>query len=203
MLTVGITGGIGSGKTTVCKIFATMGVPVYYADDAAKWLMENDQHLVAQIKEAFGSDAYLPDGRLNRQLLANVVFNNAGSLRRLESMVHPAVQAHAEQWIQQQTAPYILKEAALLFESGSYKQLHKIIVVYAPREVRLQRVQQRDNTTAEAVIARMNKQMPDEEKVKMADFIVYNNGAELLIPQVMRIHQQLLQLAKEMMGVNI
>ncbi|OWY21788.1 dephospho-CoA kinase [Sphingobacteriales bacterium UPWRP_1] len=198
MLTVGITGGIGSGKTTVCKIFATLGVPVYFADDAAKWLMENDQHLVAQIQEAFGHNAYLPDGRLNRQMLANVVFNNAGSLRRLESMVHPAVQAHAAQWIQQQTAPYILKEAALLFESGSYKQLHKIIVVYAPPEVRLQRVQQRDNSTAQAVAARMSKQMPDEEKIKMADFIVYNDGTALLIPQVMNIHQQLLQLAEKL-----
>lgn len=195
MFKVGITGGIGSGKTTVCKLFATLGIPVYYADDAAKWLMENDEQLITQISNTFGPDVYLPDKRLNRSLLASLVFNNQEALTKLESMVHPAVQQHSINWMQQQTAPYTLKEAALLFESGSYKQLDKVIVVVAPEEVRLKRVQLRDNSTLAAIKARMDKQMPDEEKIKLADYLIYNDGTQLLIPQVVDIHRQLLGLA--------
>lgn len=195
MLSVGITGGIGSGKTTVCKIFETLHIPVYYADDAAKWLMENDTRLITALKQQFGEDIYTEHGKLNRPLLAGLVFNNPDFLKKLESLVHPAVKKHGQQWQAKQNAPYTLKEAALLYEAGTYKELDKTIVVFAPLQTRIDRVIQRDHTTKEAVMARINKQMPDEDKMKMADFVIYNNGSQLLIPQVLTIHQTLLQLS--------
>lgn len=190
---IGITGGIGSGKTTVCKIFEALGIPVYYADDRAKWLMTNDSNLIASIKNLFGAAAYFENGELNRAHIAQIAFHDPQKLAQLNALVHPVVFSDSEQWQQaQQHVPYTIKEAALLYESGSYQKLDQIIVVTAPIEIRIQRVMDRDKTTYEAVEARLNKQMPEAEKVQKADFVIYNDGKQALLPQVLNIHQQLL-----------
>ncbi len=195
MLKVGITGGIGSGKTTVCKIFETLGIPVYYADDRAKWLMTHDSELVEAISNAFGREAYSPEGQLNRAYLAKVVFGDDEKLGQLNALVHPAVFRDGLQWHHSQTdAPYTLREAALLFESGSYRAIDKMIVVAAPLPVRIKRVMERDQVTEAAVMARIEKQWPEEEKVKRADFVIFNSGERLLVPQVLEIHRSLISL---------
>lgn len=196
MLKIGITGGIGSGKTTVCKQFASLGIPVYYADDRAKWLMNNDPKLKAALIEQFGAETYQQD-QLNRAYLANIVFKDQKKLELLNGIVHPAVYEDGRQWQLDQEANgaiYSLKEAALLFETGSYLDLDKIIVVTAPLELRIARVMKRDSTTKEAVLDRINKQLPDEEKIAKADFVVHNIELENLANQVDKIHQAVLQL---------
>lgn len=196
-LKVGITGGIGSGKSTVCRIFENFSVPVYYADERAKWLMVNDPALVAAIRDTFGGEAYLPDGTLNRAYLASVVFGDSEKLARLNALVHPAVWRDGERWNAKHSGvPYTLKEAALLFESSGHQLLDRVITVYAPTELRIKRVMRRDGVSRSDVEARMRRQMPDEEKVKRADFVIYNDGSRLLIPQVWVIHQRLLNLVE-------
>jgi dephospho-CoA kinase len=192
MISVGITGGIGSGKTSVCRFFKTLGIPVYYADERAKWLMEHDVDLKKKITDTFGSEAYI-NGILNRQFLAKTVFANDEQLKKLNALVHPAVGADTANWMQQQLhQPYVLYEAAILFESGSYKMLDKIITVFAPKELRLKRVIERDKVSREDVEARMNKQLPDEEKMEKSDFVIYNDGSHTLISQILNIHQELI-----------
>lgn len=193
MLKIGITGGIGSGKTTVCKIFETLGIPIYYADDRAKKLMVEWPTIRTQIKAVFGETAYLEAGGLNRLHIAKIAFSNPEKLAELNAIVHPAVAQDAKTWQAAQNAPYTLKEAALLFESQSYRNLDAVISVYAPRKTRIARVMQRDNTDEAAVLSRMNKQMPDIDKLQLADYIITNNSQVSLIPQVLTIHRQLLQ----------
>ncbi|MCB0567645.1 MAG: dephospho-CoA kinase [Phaeodactylibacter sp.] len=194
MLKVGITGGIGSGKTTVCKVFEALGIPVYYADWHARQLMVNAPRLVAGVKELFGPDAYLEDGALNRPYIAEKVFNNDKKLQQLNHLVHPAVAEDAGRWHSaQENVPYTLKEAALLFESGNFKQLDKVITVFAPEKLRIQRVMERDQVSRKEVRARMAKQMPEEEKLKRADFVVYNDGSHSLVRQVWDIHRELIE----------
>jgi dephospho-CoA kinase len=192
---IGVTGGIGSGKTTVCKIFETLGIPVYYADDRAKELMVTKPALIAGIKELFGENAYLKDGSLNRAHIASIAFQDKSILNQLNALVHPAVHQDGYEWAEaQQNVPYTLREAALIFESGGHKKLDKVITVFTPKELRIERVMARDNTERAAVEARINKQMPDEEKVKLADFVIYNDGQQSLIQQVYAIHQELVRL---------
>ena len=189
---LGITGGIGSGKTTVCKIFETLGIPIYYADDRAKFLMSHDPNLIMGIIELFGQEAYLEPQVLNRAHIAQVAFNDKDKLTQLNALVHPAVARDGLEWqAAQYDVPYTLKEAALLYESGSYRSLDKIIVVTAPLKLRIERVMARDGSKREEVEARIAKQMPESEKVNMADFVIYNDGEQALIPQVMSIHRQL------------
>lgn len=191
-LRIGITGGIGSGKTTVCQIFATLGIPVYYADDRAKWLMGNDPQLIATLKDAFGEKTYTEQGTLDRAYLAELVFNNQEQLDILNSIVHPAVREDGIRWDEQhQDTPYTLREAALLYESGIYQLLDQIITVTAPEALRIQRVMERDGLREEQVKARMDKQWPEEKKVALADFVIHNDGQHSLIRQVFQIHQQL------------
>lgn len=197
MLKVGITGGIGSGKTTICKIFESLNIPIYYADDRAKNLMVNDRKLVEGIKDLFGENAYLENGSLNRERIGSIVFSDKEMLAKLNALVHPAVRLDGENWFQEQAGkPYALKEAALHFESGGYKLMDKMITVFAPEVMRIERVMQRDNTTAEAVKARIDKQLPDSNKVELADFVIYNDGTQSLIKQVMNVHQALVELTK-------
>lgn len=189
---IGITGGIGSGKTTACKLFETLGIPVYYADERAKWLMNNDPELRQQLIETFGTETYQEDGTLNRPYLAQLVFNDQNQLNKLNGIVHPAVRTDGILWDEKhQDTPYTLREAALLYESGIYQLLDQIICVTAPEDIRIARVIARDNTTAEAVKARINKQWPEEKKVALADFIIQNDGNNSLIHQVYNIHHQL------------
>ncbi len=195
ILKAGITGGIGSGKTTVCKVFETLGIPVYYADYHAKQLMVNDPRLVAGIKKLFGPESYFEDGSLNRPYVAGEVFGNDEKLRRLNRLVHPAVAEDSERWHHaQEKVPYTLKEAALLFESGNFNNLDKVITVFAPEELRIKRVMERDEATEESIRARMAKQMPEEEKIKRADFVVHNDGKHSIVEQVLDIHHKLLAL---------
>lgn len=195
ILKIGITGGIGSGKTTACRIFETLGVPVYYADDRAKALMVESPDLIKNIKNLFGEEAYLLDGTLNRQHVADIAFHNPLKLKELNALVHPAVWLDGEQWHKAQTAaPYTLKEAALLFESGGNRFLDKIITVVAPIETRIERVLLRGGGTLNRadIEARIAKQLPDEEKIKQSDFVIWNDGKQALIPQVLAIHKEIL-----------
>ncbi|MBX2929269.1 MAG: dephospho-CoA kinase [Saprospiraceae bacterium] len=192
MLKVGITGGIGSGKTTVCRVFEWLGIPVYYADDRAKWLMTHDAALRQGITELFGAEAYLPDGSLNRSHIAGRAFQDSEILKKLNSLVHPAVHRDGEEWHHAQNAPYTLREAALLYESGGYRLLDKMIVVTAPAELRIQRVTTRDGTERVAVEARIAQQWPEEEKVALADYIIRNDGETALLPQILEVHRRLL-----------
>lgn len=191
MLKIGITGGIGSGKTTICKIFETLDIPVFYADTVAKQIMVSDEILVNGVKDTFGQESYTTEGALNNKHIANIVFNNAVELAKLNELVHPAVFRAFDKWVAAvpKSTPYILKEAALLFESGSYKMCDQNIVVVALEAIRLQRVMERDGVTAAQVKARMDKQLADEEKIELADHIIYNNETTALIVQVTRLHQ--------------
>jgi dephospho-CoA kinase len=191
MLRVGITGGIGSGKTTVCRIFETLGIPVFYADAAAKQIMIEDATLIDGIKNTFGKESYFDDGILNNKHIANIVFNNTEELAKLNAMVHPAVFRAFDSWtaVLPADTPYVLKEAALLFESGSYQLCNLNILVVAPEKLKLDRVMQRDGVGADAVKARMDKQFTDRQKLKLADHIIQNNESESLIEQVLRLHQ--------------
>jgi dephospho-CoA kinase len=195
MLKIGLTGGIGSGKSTVAKVFETLGIPVYYADDAAKRLMHEDAALQLKIQEQFGEAAYT-NGQLNRKYIADIVFTSPEKLELLNSIVHPATLQDAERWMQQQTTPYAIKEAALIFESGAQEHLDYVIGVYAPTPLRIHRTMQRDGVTSDEVIARMDKQIDETIKMRLCDFVVTNNEQELLIPQVVALHQQLLALTK-------
>jgi len=189
-LQIGITGGIGSGKSLVCRIFNCLNVPVYDADSHAKNLMTTDGILTSNIRKEFGDLSYKTDGSLNRKYLSATVFNDANKLETLNSLVHPRVAHDYEKWVNEHTHhPYLVKEAALLYEAGSYKQLDRIIVVTAPDELRIERVAKRDpQRSKEQIAAIIGKQMPQEEKMKRADFVVVNDETTLLIPQVLGLH---------------
>ena len=186
---VGIAGGIGSGKTIICHVFKVLGIPVYNADLEAKLIMNKSDQVRLAVMQEFGDEAY-SNGLLNRAFLAAQVFNDAAKLAQLNRIVHPAVIQAAEDWADAQTAPYSLKEASILFESGSYKKVDYSILVTAPIEIRIARVMERDQVTREQVLARMNNQMSDEEKTKLADFVIINDGVTPIIPQVMALHHQ-------------
>jgi dephospho-CoA kinase len=190
-LQIGITGGIGSGKSLVCKIFQQLGVPIYDADSHAKELMTTDGILISAIKKEFGDLSYRPDGALNRTYLADRVFNDEKRLVLLNSLVHPRVRYDYEKWVASHNhSRYVLKEAALLFEAASDKTLDKIIVVHAPEELRIKRVLHRDrHRTVEQIKGIVEKQMPEEEKMKRADYIIVNDETELIIPQVLKLHE--------------
>lgn len=198
MIKIGITGGIGSGKSTVCRVFETFGVPVFYADTVAKEIMVTDKILVAGVKEAFGLESYEETGKLNNKHIAAIVFNDKEQLARLNALVHPAVFRAFDSWISTipVRVPYILKEAALLFESGSYQLCDKSVLVTAPVADKIKRVMDRDGISSGQVEARMDKQMGDEEKSEMADFLIRNDGSQSVIHQVLQLHHQFLNLTK-------
>ncbi|MFZ4260638.1 dephospho-CoA kinase [Sphingobacterium sp. HJSM2_6] len=189
-LKIGITGGIGTGKSLIARVFKLLGVPTYDADLEAKLIMTKSDEVRAQLIEVFGSEVYLEDGTLNRSWLADRVFSDSSQLTKLNAIVHPAVIQDAEDWAQKQTSLYSLKEAALLFESGSYRSLDYTILVVAPEDLRIKRVMARDHITEQAVRARMAKQMPEEDKATLADFILYNDSKHSIIEQVMELHHQ-------------
>lgn len=193
-LQIGITGGIGSGKSLVTKIFACLGIPVYDADSHAKELMTTDGILISQIKKEFGDLSYLNDGTLNRKYLSEVVFNQQEKLDILNGLVHPRVRHDFVQWSDRYSdKPYVIREAALLFETGVYRLLDRTVVVYAPEDVRIRRVMKRDNRPEAQVRAIIRKQLSEEEKKALADDIIYNDDSILVIPQVLALHHRLLQ----------
>ena len=191
MLKIGITGNIGRGKTTVSKIFEILGVPVFYADEAAKKVMVEDPILINALKAVFGGESYFNDGSLNRKYIADIVFNNETELAKLNAIVHPAVFRAFDNWLAGiKNAPYVMKEAALLFESSSYKMCDKTIMVTAPLELRINRVMQRDNLTRAEVESRNARQFSEEKKIQLADFVIRNDDTELVIPQVIELHKK-------------
>ncbi|HEY9196022.1 MAG TPA: dephospho-CoA kinase [Mucilaginibacter sp.] len=200
MLKIGLTGNIGSGKTTVAKVFELLGIPVFYADDEAKKVMATDAILIDAIKQHFGPASYFADGTLNRKHIASIVFNNSAELEKLNSLVHPAVFRafdRLETDAYEKGAPYIIREAAILFESGSYKTCNRSIIVSAPLNLRIARVMQRDGVPEEEVKKREARQMPEDEKKKLADDIIVNDDKQLVIPQIIALHQQYLALAEK------
>lgn len=189
-LKVGITGGIGSGKSYVAKVFKALGVPFYDADKEAKALMATSKQIKEKLVDAFGEQVYSKGGQLDRGYLSSLVFKDEAKLKQLNAIVHPVVIQHGEDWGNAQTFAYSLKEAALLFESGSYKQLDYTILVLAPLELRIDRVMERDQISREQVEDRINKQMSDEDKVELADYVLINDGVKPLLPQVLELHRK-------------
>ena len=200
MLRIGLTGGIGSGKSTVAKIFEVLGIPVYYADAAARRLMNEDKELKKNIITHFGKESYV-DSQLNRPYIASIVLNDKEKLELLNSLTHPATIRDANIWMQElaesrgQSSLYTIKEAALIFESGSAEHLDRVIGVYSPAPLRIQRTMQRDKITKEEVLQRMNRQMDEDKKMKLCNFVIINDEKQLLIPQVLKLHDKLLDLA--------
>lgn len=196
MLKIGLTGNIGSGKTTVSKIFELLSIPVFYADDAAKKVMVMDDTLINEIKSAFGSQSYFDDGTLNRKYIANIVFNNDEQLPRLNALVHPATFRAFDAWVRNiNHAPYVVKEAALLFESDSYKLCDHTILVMAPLETRINRVMKRDMLSRTEVEKRESHQFPEEKKATLAEYSIINDDNQLVIPQVLELHREFLSLS--------
>lgn len=192
MKKIGITGGIGSGKSTVCKVFEVLGIPVYYADAEAKRLMQHDRLLRISIREHFGHETYDSNGKLNKAFLAGQVFNNKEKLALLNSLVHPVTIRDAEKWAKSQDAPYVIKEAALIFESEAFHHVDKVIGVSAPESLRIKRTMDRDHVSREDVLKRMENQMDETMKMKMCDYIIYNDEQQAVIPQVLKLHETFL-----------
>lgn len=191
MLKVGLTGGMGSGKTTVARIFEVMGIPVFYADVEAKKLLAEDHELRLKIIHAIGSESY--DGsKPNRQYMAQIVFNNPEKLAALNGLIHPATIQQAKAWMNKQTTPFAIKEAAILFESNAHKELDYVIGVQSPEEVRIANIKQRDHLAIEEIKARMAQQMNQEDKMKLCDFVILNDDSHSLIEQVLLVYKLIL-----------
>jgi dephospho-CoA kinase len=194
MLKIGVTGGIGVGKSVVCRMFAVLGIPVYDADTRAKWVMLHNQILKQELIDAFGTETYTNTGELNRPYLAKTAFHDPIKLAQLNKLVHPHVATDFANWIEaNRTAPYIIKEAALMYESEAWRQMDEIIAVYAPLEVRMKRLLLRDpHRSPSDIEAIIGKQLKEEEKMARAQHIVYNDDQQLLIPQVVKLHEKFL-----------
>ena len=193
MLKIGITGGIGVGKTVVTRVFALLGIPVYDSDARAKWVMRHDEVLRQELIAAYGAEAFTTAGELNRSYLASIVFNNPERLEQLNGLVHPYVRQDFTKWAASHAdKPYVLKEAALMYESEAWKQMDQIITVFAPMDVRIKRLLRRDSHRTEEEIRNIiSKQLTEEERMSRADHIIYNDDQQLIIPQVLRLHEQL------------
>ena len=183
---IGLTGGIGSGKSVVAKLFATLGIPVFNADEAAKRIMQTSPEIKAKLIHQFGSDIY-DDSGLDKEKLAGIVFNDPFQLQLLNAIVHPVTIQAAKDWAAKQTSPYVIKEAALIFESGAADGLLKVIGVTAPLSLRTHRVMQRDGITKEQVDARMRNQISDTIKMRLCDYVIENNNQQMVLPQVLDI----------------
>jgi len=193
-LSIGLTGGIGSGKSLVAEFFSLLGVPVYTSDVEAKKLMQTDITIRESLLNEFGDSVYSESGELNRAELANIIFNDAEALKKVNAIVHPQVRLHYQAWLEKQVeVAYVIQESAILFDTGLYKNFDRIITVTADPEIRIQRVMLRDKCTRESVLERMSKQVAEQTKIDLSDFVIYNNS-ELIIPQIISIHEQLISL---------
>ncbi len=195
VLKVGLTGGIGSGKSTAAQIFEVLGVPVYYADAEAKRLMNEDAELKSSISKIFGEQAFT-NNTLNRKYISSIVFSDPLRLEQLNAIVHPATKKDSENWMNRQSTPYAIHEAALIFEASVSDRLDYVIGVSSPHELRIQRAMERDAVSREEVLQRMNKQLDEEIKMSKCDFVLVNDEKQLLIPQVLELHEKLIQLSK-------
>ena len=199
VLKLGLTGGIGSGKSTAAQIFEVLGIPVYYADIEAKRLMNEDEQLKKEIIKIFGEGSY-SNNILNRKYISSIVFSDPLKLEQLNAIVHPATKRDSETWMLSQKAPYAIHEAALIFEANVNERLDYVIGVSAPEELRIERAMQRDNVTRDEVIKRMDRQMDEKTKMSKCDFVLINDEQQLLIPQVLQLHEKLIELAKQKNG---
>jgi dephospho-CoA kinase len=188
---LGITGGIGSGKTSVCKVFNALGIPVFYADSEARKIMNDDERIKVEINRLVGKEIYI-DGKLDRQELASLIFGNPGLLKGVNSLVHPAVFDYFEEWADNQYAPYVIMEAAILFESGGSKLVDRVATVFAPVEERIARVTRRNLLTREQVMERIKNQMDDESRIKLSDYTINNSENEMIIPSILKIHEDII-----------
>ena len=196
VLRVGLTGGIGSGKSTVAQIFEVLGIPVYYADISAKRLMNEDAELRSAITTIFGKQAYA-NNILDRKYISSIVFSDPARLELLNSIVHPATKKDGEAWMQQQISPYAIHEAALIFEAKVSERLDQVIGVSSPIELRIKRAMERDKVSREEVLKRMDQQLDEELKMSKCDFVLINDEQQLLIPQVLKLHEKLIDLSKQ------
>lgn len=198
MLKIGVTGGIGSGKSTVCNILKNLGVPVFTSDDVGRQVLNEDDEVKKQVKKAFGSDTYDSHGLIDRERMANLVFNDPKALGILNGIVHPKVKEAFEEWcLDYEKSPYVVKEAAILLETGAYHDLDKVVNVFAPLEDRIKRVMKRDGVNEDYVKKRMRFQYSDEERNELADFIIMNEEGIDLLPHVMELHEILLNEKKK------
>lgn len=191
MIKLGITGGIGSGKTIVCRVFSCLGVPVFNSDLVARNIVDQELSVIKKIKSEFGNDIYSKDG-LDRKKLSKLVFENKSSLEFLNAIVHPAVKEKFEYWLlENRESPFVIKEAAIMFESGAYKEMDKIATVYTPESIRLKRVLNRDNISVELIKKRIENQISEQEKIKRSDFVIINDDNKLVLPQIIKLYQEL------------
>jgi dephospho-CoA kinase len=188
---LGITGGIGSGKTSVCRVFNVLGIPVFSADYEAQKIMNEDREIKKGINGIAGKNIY-PDGKLDRMELASLIFNDPVSLKKVNALVHPVVFDHFIQWAEKQTAPYVIMEAAILFESGGSKLVDRIATIVAPVEERISRVTLRNKLTREQVMDRIKNQMTDEERIEKSDYVINNSENEMIIPVILKINEDIL-----------
>lgn len=188
--TVGITGGIGSGKSVVAKILHEMGYPVYSSDERAKEIMHEDASIVEGLKQLFGEEAYV-NRELNRAYIAAQIFNDESKRTAMNNLVHPAVRKDFKDWVERQNSPLVFQESALLFETGNYRSFDAVFLVSAPQEIRMKRVKERDHLSDEQVLSRFKAQMPEEEKKKLTNYVVDNSGNEFLIPQILKLIKEI------------
>jgi dephospho-CoA kinase len=188
---LGITGGIGSGKTSVCRVFNVLGIPVFSADPAARKIMDNDRNIIDEINKIAGRDLY-KEGNLDRMGLASMIFTDPELLRKVNALVHPVVFEHFRLWVDLQTAPYVIMEAAILFESGAARLVDRVATVVAPAEERISRVIQGNRLTREQVMDRIKNQMDDESRIKLSDYVIYNSENDMIIPAILKIHEDII-----------
>jgi dephospho-CoA kinase len=192
---LGVTGGIGSGKSTVCKVFSTLGISVFSSDPEAQKIMNTDSEIIKKINSIAGRNMY-PGGTLDRQALAAIIFNNKQLLEEVNSIVHPAVAVLFKQWMLNQSSPYVIMESAILFESGASKNVDRIATVVAPEEERISRVMERNHLTREQVMERIRNQMNDESRIRLSHYVIDNSENEMIIPSILKIHEDLLSFIK-------
>jgi dephospho-CoA kinase len=196
MIKVAVTGGIGAGKTTVCRIFNSLGIPIFNADVEAKNIMVTDLHIRTSLIESFGGDIYLENGALDRKKMAALIFNDNLALQKVNSIVHPAVHRYFGNWANQQTSPYVIEETAIVFEIGGSEKFDFVVTVTAPLDEKVKRVMHRDGSTKDQVLERMKNQWSDNEKIKRSHFAIYGGDEHLIIPQVIEIHKNILENGK-------
>lgn len=192
---LGITGGIGSGKTSVCKVFEMLGIPVFSADPVARDIMDHDERIIDNINAIIGRDLYR-NGGLDRAVLANLIFNDHELLKKVNSIVHPEVFRRFDEWVTGQVAPYVIMEAAILFESGAAEKVDRVLTVTAPVEERIARVMHRNNLSREQVLERINNQMPDDERIRLSDYVISNSERDMIIPVILEIHNKIISLVE-------
>lgn len=196
ILNLGVTGGIGSGKTTVCKVFTVLGIPVFSADDEAKRIQDNDRDMQIKINSFAGKDLF-PDGRLDRPEMAKLIFSNIDLLKKVNSIVHPAVFRSYSEWFKKQDSPYCIMEAAILFESGASRLMDRIVTVITPMEEKIERLLRGKKLTREQIVERINNQIDDEARVRHSDFVISNSENDMIIPAIIKIHEEMLNICNK------